>query len=74
MNLHTGRFFCLPDGYEVPAAQTSSLADVLRCLRPTFAHEEIVRDVGRNAALARDVHGMRRMCTLICDYCGLEFT
>ncbi|CAM9396362.1 unnamed protein product, partial [Ectocarpus fasciculatus] len=62
MSLHTGRAYCLPDGYEIGAGEATadarSLADVQRCLHPSFSVEEISRLSRHNTALARDVHGV----------------
>jgi len=54
MNLHSGRAFCLPDGYEVT---DSSLHDVQKCLSPTYSLGELVQ-LNSNTSLARDVHGV----------------
>eukprot|EP00598_Pedospumella_elongata_P014387 CAMPEP_0185003970 /NCGR_PEP_ID=MMETSP1098-20130426/77978_1 /TAXON_ID=89044 /ORGANISM="Spumella elongata, Strain CCAP 955/1" /LENGTH=650 /DNA_ID=CAMNT_0027531715 /DNA_START=17 /DNA_END=1965 /DNA_ORIENTATION=+ len=54
MNLHSGRTFCLPDGYEV---LDSSLQDVQSCLSPTFSLQELAQ-LSSNTSLARDVHGV----------------
>ena len=65
MSLHTGKAYCLPDGYEIGAgaspalvADARSLADVQRCLRPSFTREELKYLSGHNTTLARDVHGV----------------
>ncbi len=55
MNLHTGRAYCLPDGYEII---DSSLDDVKKCLHPSFTPEDIKTLTYKNTALARDVHGL----------------
>jgi len=54
MNLHSGRAFCLPDGYEVI---DSSLQDVQKCLSPNFSLGDLQR-LNYNTSLARDVHGV----------------
>lgn len=65
MSLHTGRAYCLPDGYEIGAggapglvADARSLSDVQRCLHPRFSNDDIAKLNTENTTLARDVHGV----------------
>uniref|UniRef100_A0A8C4Q5R4 ubiquitinyl hydrolase 1 n=1 Tax=Eptatretus burgeri TaxID=7764 RepID=A0A8C4Q5R4_EPTBU len=53
LNLHTLRFYCLPDNYQV---LDSSLDDVTYVLRPTFMPEQI-RTLDKQAKLARAYDG-----------------
>ena len=54
IQLHTGKMYCLPDGYEVV---DSSLLDIRRCLHPSYTRQE-VEALKHNKALARDIHGV----------------
>jgi len=54
IQLHTGKMYCLPDGYEVV---DSSLLDIRRCLHPSYTRQE-VEALRHNKALARDIHGV----------------
>jgi hypothetical protein len=54
MNLHSGRAYCLPDGY---AITDSYLQDIQRCLSPQYSLSAVSR-LNSNTSLARDVHGL----------------
>lgn len=65
MSLHTGRAYCLPEGYEIGASESPALvadaralSDVRRCLLPSFTADELRRLNRHNSVLARDVHGV----------------
>lgn len=53
MNLHTGRIYCLPDGYEV---LDNSLTDIRSLLDPTFT-QKMVDSLDREISFARGIDG-----------------
>jgi U4/U6.U5 tri-snRNP-associated protein 2 len=54
LHLSEGRFFCLPDNYEIV---DSSLDDIKACLAPAYSLADL-KQLDRNKDVARDVHGM----------------
>ncbi|KAK2510503.1 Usp39 [Columba guinea] len=62
LNLHTLKFYCLPDNYEII---DSSLEDITYVLKPTFTAQQIA-NLDRQAKLSRAYDG-----TTPCD--GVEF-
>lgn len=55
VHLKSGKFYCLPDDYEI---QDASLQDIRDALHPTFPPEQIAT-LDSNAELSRDLFGRR---------------
>eukprot|EP01029_Cantina_marsupialis_P032416 TRINITY_DN9887_c0_g1_i1.p1 TRINITY_DN9887_c0_g1~~TRINITY_DN9887_c0_g1_i1.p1 ORF type:complete len:543 (+),score=93.87 TRINITY_DN9887_c0_g1_i1:46-1674(+) len=55
MNLHNGRFFCLPDGYEIVE---NSLRDIKAALNPVYSKSDI-KKLDENSRISTDIQGIK---------------